>query len=158
MIWPSLPIIQIPPTCDKGISEELRCAFDVFWIDAAACLNHIRQATELILTMLKVPRTTLATRRPGATSARRVDLSLHSRIDKLKSARPKLADLCERLMAVKHLGNAGSHPGEVTREDVFDGFDIMERILDDLYSNNDSNLAKIVREINSRKKPRKKKN
>ena len=33
-------------------------------------------------------------------------------------------------MAVKHLGNAGSHPGlKVEARDVFDGFDILEKIL-----------------------------
>ncbi|QEH36352.1 hypothetical protein OJF2_49130 [Aquisphaera giovannonii] len=61
-------------------------------------------------------------------------------------------------MAVKNLGNAGSHPGDkVTHDDVFDGFDILERVLEDMYSEHPGELAKAVKEINRRKGPRKSK-
>jgi hypothetical protein len=59
-------------------------------------------------------------------------------------------------MAVKHLGNAGSHPSvEIDDQDVFDGFDILEHVLIQLYERTDSDLAKMVKEINKRKGPRK---
>jgi hypothetical protein len=105
------------------------------------------------MTILKVPKTALS-KRNASGRRKKLRLSLHERIVKLKATKPKLKDLCDRLMAVKHLGNAGSHPGAVTYEDVFDGFDIIERILNDLYTQADSALAKIVRDINARRKPR----
>ena len=59
--------------------------------------------------------------------------------------------------AVKHLGNAGSHPGiKVTDDDVFDGFDILERVLQDMYSDDSSELSRTVTQINMKKGPRKK--
>lgn len=62
------------------------------------------------------------------------------------------------MVAVKHLGNAGSHAGEkVARKDVFDGFDILERVLNDMYTDHETELAKMVAQINKRKGPRKKK-
>lgn len=83
-------------------------------------------------------------------------MSLHARIEKLEKKRPKLKDICNRMLAVKHLGNAGSHPGDVVEvEDVFDGFDILERVLHDTYSDHESALAKMVNQINRRKGPRK---
>jgi Domain of unknown function (DUF4145) len=84
-------------------------------------------------------------------------MGLHERIEKLEQDKPKLKQICHRMMAVKHLGNAGSHPGvEVDAKDVFDGFDILERVLFDMYSGNESELAKTVAQINKRKGPRKK--
>jgi len=41
------------------------------------------------------------------------------------------------------------------REDVYDGFDILERVLRDRYSDHESVLAKIVEEINQSNGPRK---
>ncbi len=150
-ITPPPPVIQIPPGCPEPIKQEVLSAFMLHWSDYASCLNRIRNALELLLTDLKVPRTTVNNRR------KRVLHSLHARIQILEHAKPRLRDICERMMAVKHLGNAGSHSGvKVERKDVFDGFDILERVLHDMYSTTDSELAKMVRQINKREGPRKK--
>jgi hypothetical protein len=74
----------------------------------------------------------------------------------LEQKRPKLKDLCERMMAVKYLGNAGSHPDmKVEADDVFDGFDILERVLHDMYSAHPGLLARVVKQINRKKGLRK---
>jgi len=148
-ITPPPPLIAIPPKCPKAIKQEVVAAFSAYWSDYASSLNHIRQALELLLSDLGIPRTTIS------SSNKSVDLTLHSRIDKLKSRKPKLAEVCDRMFAVKHLGNAGSHPAELKADDVFDGFDILETVLHDTYSTHASTLAKMVKEINKRKGTRK---
>lgn len=147
-ITPPPPMIQIPKECPKEIRREIVAAFALFWADNSSSLNRIRIAIELLLTELGV-------RRQSAKQGKRTRLSLDSRIQILRSEKTQLSDLCDRLLAVKHLGNAGSHPGDVKEEDVFDGFDILERVLHDIYSDIESILSKMVREINRRKGPRK---
>jgi Domain of unknown function (DUF4145) len=149
-ITPPPQLIQIPDDCPKAVREETEAALILFWCDNAACLNRIRNALELLLDDLKVPRTTIS------DTKKRVRHPLHRRIELLEAKKPNLKEICARMMAVKHLGNAGSHSGEVVeRKDVFDGFDILERVLLDMYSTHEGELARMVAQINKRKGPRK---
>jgi Domain of unknown function (DUF4145) len=150
LITPPPPMIHIPEDCPQPIREELTASFGLFWSDLASCLNHIRNTLELVLDELKVPKSALSKK-----DNTRHQLTLHNRIKKLESNRPKLKELCERMMAVKHLGNVGSHPGMVVRDwDVFDGLDILERLLQDIDSGHPGQLARVVKQINKRKGPR----
>jgi hypothetical protein len=150
-ITPPPAMISIPKVCPKAVRVEVVAAFSLYWIDLAACLNRIRNARELVLDNLKVPKSTVDRAR-----GKKRRLTLHDRIVKLEQRRPKLKEICERMMAVKHLGNAGSHPGvQVVADDVFDGFDILERVLEDMYSERPGELARAVKQINQRKGPRK---
>jgi hypothetical protein len=151
-ITPAPPLIRLPSDCPQGVQAEVRAAFAAFWADKAACLNHIRQAVELLLTRIRVPRFRMVNTH-GVTRRRR--RTLHDRIEWLRATRPTCNSLCDQLRAVKHLGNVGSHPGiKVADGDVFDGFDILERILVERYENTGSELAQMVREINRREGPR----
>jgi hypothetical protein len=151
MVTPSPPLIAIPAACPKAVGAEVTGAFSLYWIDLAACLNRIRNALELVLDDLKVPRFTL-----DKAKKKKNRLSPHHRIEKLEKQRPRLKLICERMMAVKHLGNAGSHPGgSVSADDVFDGFDILEKVLEDMYSKQSGELARAVKQINQRRGPRK---
>jgi Domain of unknown function (DUF4145) len=146
-ITPPPPMIAIPKACPKPLRDEVVAAFSLYWIDLSACLNRIRNALELLLDDLKARKW---------SNDKKNRLSLHHRIENLKKKRPKLEELCDRMMAVKHLGNAGSHPGiNVVHEDVFDDFDILERFLEDMYSEHPGELARTVKQINQRKGPRK---
>ncbi len=148
---PAPPMIRVPARCPTDIKEEIKASFALYWIDRSASLNRIRLAIELLLSSLKIPKTIVNKKN------KRESLHLHSPIDKLRSKRPALGDLCDRLLAVKHLGNAGSHAGDVQPTDVFDGLDILEQVLNDLYTRSESELAKTVKAINKRKGPRKRK-
>jgi hypothetical protein len=152
-ITPPPALIPIPDNCPKAVREETEAALMLFWCDDAASLNRIRNALELLLDDLKIPRG-----KNDHVAKKRKRLNLHQRIELLEQKRPKLKEICARMMAVKHLGNAGSHSGDkVNREDVFDGLDILERVLHDMYSIHEGELAKMVRQINKRKGPRTKK-
>jgi len=140
-----------PEKCPDPVRAEVVAALSLFRIDLAARLNRIRNALELVLNDLRVPNSMMSNKN------KKVRLSLHQRIERLKAKRPKLPDICERMMAVKHLVNAGSHPGvKVKQDDVFDCFDILERVLQHMYSDHSGELARAVRQINKRKGPRKK--
>ncbi len=55
-------------------------------------------------------------------------------------------------MAIKWLGNAGSHCGDkMTFDDVFDGYDMLSFILDELYDNKHEHVKKLAKKINKKK-------
>lgn len=167
-INPPPPMLHIPERCPKEVRSEVEAAFALFWSDYAASLNRIRNALELVLTDLGVSRGKMSVKKlkpgspprlPGSPPPKKklTRLSLHQRIELLEKKKPVLKDLCERMMAVKHLGNAGSHPGVVVEiDDVFDGLDILDRVLIDMYSGHPRELTRTVKQINQRKGPRKK--
>ena len=101
-IIPPPPLIQIPEGCPKPIQQEVVFAFALFWLDHSSALNRIRNAIELLLTEIGIKR---HGKKPGGGRTR---LPLDSRIQILRSKKPSLSGLCDRLLAVKHLGNAGS--------------------------------------------------
>jgi hypothetical protein len=56
-------------------------------------------------------------------------------------------------MAVKWIGNAGSHTEAIYTEDLLDGFDILNSSLDKLYSDYDKQITQISSQINKRERP-----
>ncbi len=142
-------MLPIPKRCPKSIEGEVCAAFALYWLDHASSLNRIRNAIGLMLTEMGIKRHSLK------SGGGRIRLTLDARIQVLRSKKPAVSELCDRLLAVKHLGNAGSHPGNVHIDDVFDGFDILEQVLAETYTNHTSVLAKMVKQINQRKGPRK---
>jgi hypothetical protein len=145
-------MIAIPTDCPESIKQEIGAAFGLFWCDYAACLNRIRQAIELFLTTQGFPST------KHNSEGKIVRQPLPGRIAELVQCRPGKADLFNRLLALKYLGDAGSHPGKIVKaEDVFDSLDILERVLHETYTDHESLLAKTVNEIIQRKGPRRSK-
>jgi hypothetical protein len=144
--YPAPDLLRLPQGCTKDIQTEVRPAFALYWCDLNSCLNHIRTAVDLLLTEMGVKR--------FPKNGRRKPLTLHSRIETLRKKQQKLSSLCDSLLAVKWLGNEGSHSGEVTSSDVLDAFDILEYVLQERFANSHSIIAKLSRVINKRKGPR----
>lgn len=144
-ICPPPNIFSIPGGCPDGLRSEVQAAFRLFWCDPGACANRIRNAVELVLTDMGVARF-------GRPKGKRRRLSLHDRIVRLERAKPETA---KALMAMKWLGNAGSHPaGVLTREDALDGFEILEHVMQERYLQRGKAISKLSREIIRRKGPR----
>lgn len=142
---PHLTIIEIPEATPRNVSDELNHSFDLFFANPASAANHVRIALEHIMTDLKVKRF-------GTKKGRRYQLTLHSRVQLLPSKYDHLKGLC---LAVKWLGNAGSHSNhEVTIDDVMDAYEIMEVVLSDLYDSKD--IEKLAKQVNKKKGPRRK--
>lgn len=59
------------------------------------------------------------------------------------------------LFAVKWLGNAGSHEGtELSANDVLDAYEIMEHLLEEIYSQRSTRLQAIAKRVNRNKGPK----
>lgn len=138
-------IIEIPKGTPPGVTSELEIAFRLYWVDPWACANRIRSTIEALLTTQRVPKTSRSAKN------RRQFLTLHERLLRFGK---KHAALSEALMAVKWLGNAGSHAAPLTPDDILDGFEIVEHVLDKLYSTREQRAATLARAINRRKAPR----
>ncbi len=105
---PSPTLILIPKECPGEVIDQLQQAFVASWGDASASANHIRMAVERLLDHIKQPRTRISPK------GKRELLSLHKRIEGLASRDKQLSD---SLLAVKWLGNAGSHSDSLSREE-----------------------------------------
>jgi len=151
-ISPAPPIFALPDKCPEAVVDELSRAFALFWFDTGSCANRMRTAAEALLTDRRVPSTTI--NRMGS----RARLSLHARIERFKQTAPDSADY---LLAIKWLGNAGSHANldELSRDDLLNGFELFEHVVERIYVKREEHLKKIAKGINSRKgKPVKKRN
>lgn len=144
-ISPSPKLIAMPLNTPKPVVEELEQAFIASWSDFSSAGNRIRVAVERLMDSLKIPKTTVN------KNNKRTALSLHSRIEKIKDKYPNTHEL---LLAIKWLGNAGSHSTVLTHEAVFDALDIFEVVLNELYSTHTSTIKTLAKQVNSRKGPR----
>lgn len=149
-VHPTIDIFRVPRECPKLVAAELRDAFKLFWCDPRAAANRSRSATESLLDHLKIKR---KARHAGGSFRR---LSLHQRLELLKK---KNSDVGDQLLAVKWLGNAGSHmdaasKGDVTKADLLDGFEILEHVIEEVFKQRSTRIRKLAGAINRRRGPR----
>lgn len=142
---PSVDIIEIPNQLDEKMSEILRSSFILFWIDEDSCGNKIRSAIEKLLDIQKVNKTTINKK------GKRQKLNLHQRIEKFKD---KKAEIAKYLLALKWIGNQGSHNGKykLTKSELIDAYEILELSLADLYDKTRVNVDKLTKKINKAKR------
>ena len=62
------------------------------------------------------------------------------------------------MLAVKWIGNEGSHPGSVSRDDLLDAFQLVEHLLDEIFINRRAEMSKISRKVLRHKGPSSKAN
>lgn len=140
---PPPPIIHTPLKTPEPVVDHLQAAFEVFWSDPSSAGNRIRTAIEALLDERRIPR------RIRAKKGVSVRLDLHKRIERFKQQKP---DLAEKLLAVKWLGNAGSH-ASLTKSAVLDAFEIVEFVLENLYSGTEARVSKLAKSINRARGP-----
>ena len=143
-----LDVFPIPASCPKEIQDEVRKSFQIFMADPSSAANHIRTAIEHLMTFLKVKR---FDKNKGKTL---VNISLHRRIIIYGTKKKAVAD---KLLAIKWLGNAGSHPGGITKDDMLDAYDILEHVLSPIFDPTHRDIDAIVDGINRNEGPLQKK-
>lgn len=124
--YPPVPIIRIPASekIPDDVTSLLTKSFELFWCDPDACANRIRATLEVLLDDMQIIRK----KKPSATK----ELSLHDRIELINA--PELDDVKQMMLAVKWLGNAGTHELEgIHRTQVLNGYELLEFCLDQLY-------------------------
>jgi hypothetical protein len=143
---PALNIFPLDEKCPKEISGQLRLAFGLFFCNPAGAMSHVRKAVEALCSRLGIGPRRLINRKV-------VNVALHTRIERLRTEK-NLGALADRLLALKWLGNEGSHDGNISKDDVLDAFELFEDVIDRQYGHRQKTLALIERQINQRKKPR----
>ncbi len=142
---PHLKIFELPQQTPETVSTEIDTSFSLLFSDPPSSANHIRIALENVLTDLRIKRFV-------TPNGKRKFLNLHQRIDLLPT---KFDHVKELFYAVKWLGNAGSHSHQqVTFDDVFDAYEIISQILDEVYDNRREKVAALAKKINKKKGPR----
>ena len=141
---PHLNIFPIPKDCPASVVALLNESFKLFFSSPSAAANNVRAAIEELLTELKIKRFTTA-------NGKRRFISLHQRIGLLPA---KYAQFKDMILAIKWLGNAGSHGhGEVTADDVMDSYELIEHILQEIYEPKVKKLKALAKKVNKKKGP-----
>lgn len=143
---PPLKIIAIPEDCPESVKSSLTESFRQLFSSPSASANSVRIALEHLLNELKIKRYKLV-------GGKRRIVSLHERIANIPT---KYADLKDLMLAVKWLGNAGSHDNDgTTIDDVFDAYEMTEHVLQEIYEPNKKRLKAIAKKVNKKKGPAK---
>jgi len=142
--FPHLKIFQIHPDVPEEIKEAINNSFKLYWVDTASCANKIRIVVELIMDEQKIQSTYIERKK-------RKVYNLHKRIELFKSKKAEEADL---FMAIKWIGNSGSHKGQdLTKDDLLDAYEILSHVTAKLYEKTSKRIKAITKKINLRKKP-----
>jgi len=141
---PHLVLFDLPANCPARVSAAINESFNLFFSSPSAAGNSVRIAIEALLTALRVKRTEL---RDGG----RVPIPLHRRIKMLPA---KFASVQSQLMAIKWIGNAGSHgQGALKMGDVLTAYELTSHVLDEIYASRSKRTVAIAKIINKKKGP-----
>lgn len=145
--YPHLKIIKIPKDTPESVTEALNKSFELFFCSPSAASNHVRSALELLLTELKVKRFAISKK------GKRQIINLHDRIELLPDKYKEFKDL---FLAIKWLGNVGSHNTRLLKpDDVMDAYEIVENLLAEIYDRRTSKVKSLAKKINTTKGPKK---
>ncbi len=140
--YPPLHLFLIPKDTPDTVKEAIISSFSLVFNNRPSAANQIRVALECLLTHLKIKR---FVNRKG----KRKRLVLHERIQLLPPKYQHVKKLCT---AIKWLGNSGSHCGdEITFDNVFDGYDMLSFLFDEVYTSKETHANKLAKKINAKK-------
>jgi len=147
---PALPIFPIPEKCPTKVREELEKAFALIWSDVGSAGNRLRVAVEELMNECKIQKKFRI--KNGKNKGKFLNLTLDERIRKFEE---KHKDAVIQLMAIKWLGNIGSHAGlaVLTHDHLLDAFEHFEYALELIYENISVDLVKRAKKIIKKKGP-----
>lgn len=135
----ALRFIDYPNATPKDVKESVDAAAALFYAHPAASCNSLRMAAEGIVTSLGVPE-----------SARGKFVSLEKRIKQL----PESSTERNLLDAIRWQGNNGSHSNSIiTHADTEDSFNIINLLIEEVYSDRKRKIQELADAINLRKGP-----
>ena len=140
--YPYLQLFEVNENCPKEINKVVNDSFALYWNDLSSCANKIRIALELLMNYFKIDKTY------KTKENKRKRLSLHQRIVMFKSKKPQVTEF---LLAIKWIGNSGSHVGSLDNKDILETYELLELSLNKLFDNTEERLKKLSKKINSRK-------
>ncbi len=133
---PPLSFFTVPEKTPSEIKALLELSFSIVLQSPASAVNCLRSSLEKLLDIYSIP-----------------EKKLHLRIEQDVPTHVILSPYKDYLMAIKWLGNSGSHDlDEITLQDIMDVYEIMEFVLGNLYGNVQNTLQK-AQLINQKKGP-----
>ncbi|WP_298543644.1 DUF4145 domain-containing protein [uncultured Aquimarina sp.] len=147
--YPNLKLFELPKEITSNVSQQINLSFSNYFDDLSSCANRLRNSIELILDDLKAAKW----RRTKAGKIHKFK-TLHQRIEHYGLKNKNIAN---HLLALKIIGNEGSHIGEVQPEDILDAYEILEQLIEFAYVKKAKRIADLANEIVDRNKPRMKK-
>jgi len=128
---PSLKYIHLPSQCSNEVSSSLEEAFQLTLLSPNAAANKIRIAIEYLLSNIH------------ATEGKK----LHSRIEAAYKDKKISTNLRDLLLAIKWLGNDGSHANiTLSTDDILFAYSMIEKAFEEIYPIDDP-FQKNVQEI-----------
>lgn len=138
---PPLQLVICPEKTPTTVKESISAACETYFSQPDSCCNSLRVAAEEILTDLKIDL-----KKPDGSY-----LSFSSRINQLPPERHEIKALFD---AVRWLGNHGSHSdSSLSRSDALDAFEVMNLLLEELYSETRLKARELAKRINDAKGP-----
>ncbi|NWC63967.1 DUF4145 domain-containing protein [Cedecea sp. P7760] len=132
---PALSVFDLPEQCPRNVAEPLKESFALFPGAPGAAANTIRISLEQLMDAL------------GVQEMR----SLHNRIVALPA---EYVEHREALMAIKFLGNAGSHElDRVTTLDIEHAFFIIEFVLRKIYAGSTQSVRQLINRLTAQFDP-----
>ncbi len=136
--FPSLHPFELPAKCPEEITEPLLASFSIFLMQPSAAANLIRISVERMLTAMGVPEQKKSGWRIG----------LKERLEKLPAI---YSGFSGQLMAIKFLGDAGSHDyDKVKLKDIEDAFEIMDHVVNDLFSGRKESIEILTKRLSEK--------
>ena len=141
---PMPDMFELPEKCPDEVKLELRAAFQLFWSDQAASAGRVRVSLERLMDHCRIPKR--AKKKKGGYYRLMLD-------DRIKLFSQTETTAGKHLMALKWLGNTASHQGNVSRDDLLDGFEILEYLLAELFDKRANRVDKLAQQLSKRHDP-----
>jgi hypothetical protein len=135
------PVIRVCEKCPEAVSAHLDRSFGLYWMDRRSCATAVRTAVESLLDERGVPRD--IERKPGKLAR----IPLHDRIVRFQEADPEPGKL---LVAIRVIGNVGTHQDDITVDDLLTGYEILDHVIDLVYSGRAARVAGLADEVLTR--------
>lgn len=128
---PAIMFFRIPEQCPEEITLQVKKAFSSYWNDISSSANKIRKALELIMDEKGIQKAKLDHR--------------------IKNFGKKEPEISKSLMALKWVGNIGSHTGTIQKKDILKTFQVLHFALVKLYDDKEKKIQNFVKQINQNK-------
>jgi len=145
---PAPLIVDCPPRTPKAVQKAATAAAAVIWTDPAGAAGRLRVAVEELMTAQKIAKSKLEKKKGGGR--RRTPRMAHERITEFALTRP---DVSRVLLAVKWIGNSGSHESGLSAQDVLEGAQMFSHAMRLLYDPSQADLMRRVALVNKRRGP-----
>jgi Domain of unknown function (DUF4145) len=136
--FPSPRLCHVPSDTPATVEELLGKSFSLYWVDTGAAASALRASLEALLDELKIP--SHEKNNKGDT----VRMSLHRRLEVWSATDNDHAELC---LALKEVGNLGSHGEAVNPKHYFGSLEIFSHVLKELFENNAKKMKELAKSI-----------